>query len=229
MIKAILFDFNGVIINDEPIQMRAYQDVLAKEDITLTEEMYLARLGMDDKTFVSDVYKEAGKEPETNKVLELTLAKSAKWREIIANELPLFEGVTDFIKKMANDFALGIVSMARREEIEHVLNLAGLRECFSIIISAEDVENCKPNPECYIKGFNQLDSYRIKRRHLPMVHSDCLVIEDAPPGIAAAKNAGLKALGVTNTVSADALRAAGADAVTKNLDDWMPASIRGVF
>jgi len=229
MIKAILFDFNGVIINDEPIQMRAYQEVLGAEGVTLTEEMYFARLGMDDKTFVSDVYKEAGKDPETNKILELTLAKSAKWRDIIADELPLFEGVTDFIKKMANDFALGIVSMARREEIEHVLELAGLRECFSIIISAADVENCKPDPECYIKGFNQLDSYRIKRQHLPMVHGECLVIEDAPPGIVAAKNAGLKALGVTNTVSAEALRTAGADAVTKNLDDWMPGSIRGVF
>nr|MBA4183192.1 HAD hydrolase-like protein [Acidobacteriota bacterium] len=60
-------------------------------------------------------------------------------------------------------------------------------------------------------------------------HGDCLVIEDSPQGIMAGKKAGLKTLGVTNTVSADELREAGADWVTKNLDDWMPDSIRRVF
>ena len=229
MIKGILFDFNGVIIDDEPIQMRAYQEILGKEGIALTEEGYFARLGMDDVTFIEDVYREAKKEPEANKVLEITLAKSETWREIIADDLPLFPGVADFIKKMANDFALGIVSMARREEIEYVLDRAGLREFFSVIISAEDVENCKPHPEIFIKGFNALDSYRIRQQHLPMVHGECLVIEDSPPGIMGAKSARLQALGVTNTVSAEELRAAGADAIAKNLDDWMPESVRCVF
>lgn len=229
MIKAILFDFNGVIINDEPIQMRAYQEILAKEGIALTEADYYSCLGMDDKTFVAAAYERAGKKPETNKILEITLAKSEKWRGMIADELPLFDGVVDFIKKMEKDFALGIVSMARREEIEFVLEAAGLRECFAVIISAEDVENCKPHPECYLKGFNALDSYRIKRRHLPMVHGECLVIEDSPPGIQAAKSARLQALGITNTVSAAELRKAGADSVTKYLDDWMPETARLVF
>jgi beta-phosphoglucomutase len=229
MIKAILFDFNGVIIDDEPIQMNAYKEILAKEGIALTEEDYYSCLGMDDKTFVAEAYRRAEKEPETNKILEVTLAKTARWREMITDELPIFEGMTDFIKKMSNDFALGIVSMAKREEIEFVLERAGLSDCFSIIVSAEDVKNCKPDPECYIKGFNALDSYRIKREHLPMVHKECLVIEDSPPGIVAGRKAGLKTLGITNTVAAEALRAAGADAVTKNLDDWMPGSVRGVF
>jgi HAD superfamily hydrolase (TIGR01509 family) len=229
MIKGILFDFNGVIIDDEPIQMRAYQEILGNEGIALTEEEYYSCLGMDDRTFVEAAYKRAAKEPQTNKVLEVTLAKTNKWRELVTDDLPLFPGAADFVKKMANDFALGIVSMAKREEIEFVLERADLRQCFSIIISAEDVDNCKPNPECYLKGFNALDSYRIKRRHLPMVHGECLVIEDAPPGIVAGKRAGLKTLGVTNTVPAEALRKAGADAVAKNLDDWMPGSIQGVF
>lgn len=229
MIKGILFDFNGVIIDDEPLQMKAYQEILGKEGIALTEEDYFSCLGMDDKTFVAEAYRRADKKPEANKVLEVSLAKTARWREMVADELPIFPGMIDFIKKMANDFALGIVSMAKREEIEYVLEQAGLRECFSVIISAEDVTNCKPDAECYIKGFNALDSYRIKRQHLPMVHGECLVIEDSPPGIVSAKTARLKALGVTNTVSAEELRAAGADAVSSNLDDWMPASVRGVF
>ncbi len=229
MIKAILFDFNGVIINDEPLQMKAYQEILKDEGIDLTEEDYYASMGMDDKTFIKAACERAGKKPETNKILEITQMKTMRWREMIASEVPLFDGVEDFIKKMAQDFALGVVSMARREEIDYVLERADLNRYFSIIVSAEDVSECKPHPECYLRGFNAIDAYRMSRSGLPMVHSECLVIEDAPQGIRSAKAARLKALGVTNTVSADLLREAGADAVAKNLDDWMPESIRLVF
>ncbi|MBS1796090.1 MAG: HAD family phosphatase [Acidobacteria bacterium] len=229
MIKAILFDFNGVIINDEPVQMKAYQEVFKAEDIELTEEDYFSCLGMDDRTFINTIYERAGKTPEGNKVLEISVAKTKRWRELIAEELPLFDGITDFVKKMAQDFALGVVSMAKREEIEYVLERAGLIDQFAVIISSEDVANCKPDPECFLKGFNALDSWRVKQQHLPMVHSECLVIEDSPPGIAAGRAARLKTLGVTNTVSAAELREAGADAVTANLNDWMPESARRVF
>ena len=229
MIKAILMDFNGIIINDEPLQMKAYQEILKTEGIELTEEDYYKCLGMDDATFIEASYSRAGKTPGTNKVLEITQAKTNRWRDIVADELPIFPGVEDFIKKMEKDFALGVVSMARREEIEYALEKANLAGCFSVIISAEDVTACKPDPQCYIKGFNLIDAARMRSGSNPMVHGDCLVIEDSPPGIAAAKGAGLKTLGITNTVDARALRAAGADAVSVNLDDWMPGSVRGVF
>lgn len=229
MIKGILFDFNGVIIDDEPIQMKAYQEILKKEGIELTEEEYRSCFGMDDVTFVEAAYKRAGKTPETNKVLEITNAKTARWRELVADELPIFEGIDNFVHKMAQDFTLGIVSMAKREEIEFVLDTAGLRECFPVIVSAEDVSVCKPNPECYRVGFNKLDLYRSTHGHLPMNHKDCLVIEDTPQGIMAAKGADLMALGVTNTVDADEMRDAGADSIAKNLNDWMPDSVRRVF
>jgi len=230
MIKAILMDFNGVIINDEPIQMRAYKEILKGEDIELTEEQYYSCMGMNDRVFLEAVYKKAEKEAlPADKIENLMTLKTARWREEIDKELPIFEGVENFIRKMEKDFALGIVSMARREEIEYVLEKANLRGSFSAIVSAEDAVECKPNPECYHKGFNKIDAARTRGGSNPIVHSDCLVVEDAPQGIMAAKRAGLKALGVTNTVSADRLREAGADAVTKNLDDWMPGSIRGVF
>lgn len=222
-------DFNGVIIDDEPIQMKAYQEILEKEGIDLTEEAYLASLGMDDKTFVEAAYERAGKKPETNKVLEVTTSKTNRWRELIAGELPLFPGIENFIKKMSKEFALGIVSMAKREEIEHVLEVSGLRGCFSIIVSAEDVTKCKPDPECYRIGFGLLDAARTSAGRLPMTHGECLVIEDSPPGVIAAKTADLMAMGVTNTVGAEALRNAGADATARSLDDWMPDSIRRVF
>lgn len=229
MIKAILMDFNGVIIDDEAIQMRAYQEILKGEGIDLSEEDYYNSLGMDDHTFVEAAYKRTEKTPEPNKVLEIVLAKSEKWREIIVDEMPIFEGVDNFIRKCANEFTLGIVSMARREEIAYVLEQTGFDECFAAIVSAEDVSKCKPDPECYRTGFRLIDSARTSQGHLPMTHGECLAIEDSPPGIVAARDADLPALGITNTVSEADLRAAGATAVSVYLDDWMPDSIRRVF
>lgn len=222
-------DFNGVIIDDEAIQMLAYQEILAHENIVLTDEDYYSSLGMDDITFVEAAYERAGKTPETNKVLEITQKKTQKWRETVADDVPIFEGVENFIRKMAEELTLGVVSMAKREEIDFVLEKVGLRDCFTIIVSAEDVSNPKPDPQCYREGFRLIDLARIAKGHLPIIHGECLVIEDSPPGILAAKNADLPALGVTNTVSAEELRAAGADSVAKDLNDWMPDSVRRVF
>jgi beta-phosphoglucomutase len=229
MIKAILMDFNGVIIDDEPIQMQAYKEVLRAEGVEVTEESYLDSLGMDEEAFVRNAYSIRGKKCGEKRMHELIKAKQAVWREKIEKELPLFDGIEGFIEKMAHEFALGIVSMAPREEIDLVLDQARLGKYFSIIVSAEAVQKCKPDPECFRLGFERIDTARTSRGHLPMTHGECLVIEDSPPGIEGARRAGLPALGVTNTVDAEALRAAGAGAVTKDLRDWMPESIRLVF
>lgn len=229
MIKALLLDFNGVVINDEPIQHSIYRDLLSSEGIEVTDETYYSRLGMDDKTFVASILAEAGKPSDIDRVLELTSAKTQRWRDIVEAEMPIFPGVENFIRKMANEFALGLVSMSKREEIDFVLEKTGLTDCFAVVVSAEEVSNCKPDPECYRLGFEQIDLVRIAQGRLPMTHSECAVIEDSPPGVAAGKAAGLYVLGVANTVSPERLREAGADWVAKNLDDWMPASFRQVF
>jgi beta-phosphoglucomutase-like phosphatase (HAD superfamily) len=143
--------------------------------------------------------------------------------------MPLFDGVENFFRKMSMELSLGIVSMAKREEIDFVLETVGIADCFTVIISSENVTKCKPDPQCYREGFRLLDLARTAEGHHPMVHADCLVIEDSPPGVAAGVAAGLPVLGVTNTVTAEQLRAAGAGAVTKKLDDWMPESVRRVF
>src|SRR5207245_2026242 len=111
----------------------------------------------------------------------------------------------------------GIVSMARRHEIDFVLEKSGLANFFSTIVSSENASKCKPDPECYRVGFRQLDGIRTSRGHLPMTHSECLVIEDSPPGVSGARNADLPVLGVANTVSANELRAAGAAAIATDL------------
>ena len=229
MIKAILMDFNGVIINDEPIQHAAYKDIFASDGIDVTDEMYYSRLGMDDKTFVASILQEAGRESDMDRVLEMTAAKTAHWREIVTESMPIFDGVENFVRKCSNELSLGIVSMAKREEIDFVLESVGIADCFDVVVSADQVTMCKPDAQCYRMGFRDLDLARTAQGHLPMVHKDCLVIEDSPPGVMAGRAADLPVLAVTNTVPAAQLRAAGANAIAKNLNDWFPESLRRVF
>ncbi len=170
MIKGLLLDFNGVIINDVPIQMRAYQEILAAEDIALTDADYYECLGMDDRAFVEASFARAGKTAAPNKVLELTQKKSQKWRDVMADGIPLFDNVENFVRKMAQEFSLGIVSMSGRAEIDFILEQTGLADCFDVVVSAESVSKCKPDPECYRLGFRDLDLARIGKGHIPMIH-----------------------------------------------------------
>ena len=228
MIKAIFFDFNGVIIDDETIQMKAYEQVLKGHEIALTEELYFAALGMDDKTFIRSMFEQA-KKPLTDSVLETVLdAKTDLHREMIA-DLPLFPGVLTFLKAAAREFDLGLVSMANKAEVGYVFQRAHLTPLFSVIVTAEDASVSKPAPECYLAGLTKLNEKRQQERKLPVLAAECLAIEDSPPGVQSARAAGMRTLGVTNTVSATALREAGADVVTASLADWTVDAVKRLF
>ena len=229
MIKAIFFDFNGVIIDDEPIQMKAYQEVLRGHQIDLKEEWYMSALGMDDRTFVQAMFERA-KKPLTNPVLETVLdAKTNLHRNMIEDELPLFPGVLTFLKAASRHFSLGLVSMANKVEVGYVFERANLTPLFSVIVTAEDASMCKPAPECYLAGLTKLNEKRQSERLLPLLANECLAIEDSPPGIESARVAGMRTLGVTNTVPAEALRAAGADVVTASLADWTVDAVKRLY
>ena len=229
MIKAIFFDFNGVIIDDETIQMKAYQEVLRGHDINLLEEWYFGSLGMDDWTFVRSMFEKAGK-PVTDETIEsVQQAKTAIHREMIKDELPLFSGVLTFLKSVSRHFQIGLVSMANRQEVGHVFERANLSPLFNVVVTAEDTSVCKPAPDCYVCGLGKLNEQRQQERMLPLLPAECLAIEDSPPGIESARAAGMRTLGVTNTVAESALRAAGADVVTRSLADWNADAVRLVF
>ncbi len=229
MIKAIFFDFNGVIIDDETIQMKAYQEVLRGHDIDLTEEWYFEALGMDDRTFVRAMFERA-KKPLTDQVWQSVLAaKTDAHREAIQDQLPLFPGVLTFLKNASRHFSLGLVSMANKVEVGYVFQRANLTPLFSVIVTAEDASACKPDPMCYSTGLQKLNAKRQRERLLPLLPAECLAIEDSPPGIQSARAAGMRTLGVTNTVSAEALRAAGADIVTASLADWNAEAVNLVY
>jgi phosphoglycolate phosphatase/beta-phosphoglucomutase len=119
--------------------------------------------------------------------------------------------------------------MSNSAEVGYVLDLADLRPLFSVIVTAEDVNVCKPAPDCYKSGFEKLNQNRLGRRLLPLLANECLVIEDSPPGIESGRAAGMRTLGVTSTVSEAALRGAGAEIVTPSLFDWTVDAVHHVF
>src|ERR1041384_4533679 len=177
MIKAIFFDFNGVIIDDENIQMKAYQEVLRGHQIDLTEELYLGALGMSDKVFVQSMFEHA-KKPLTDPVLATVLsAKTDLHRQMIEDELPLFPGVLTFLKAASRHFSLGLGSMANKIEVGYVFERANLAPLFSIVITAEDASVCKPAPDCYLAGLKKLNEKRPHDRRLPLLTSECLAID----------------------------------------------------
>jgi beta-phosphoglucomutase len=229
MIHALFFDFNGVIIDDEPLQLKAYQEAFEPEAVTLTEKDYYDALGMDDRTFVRTIFERAGKPLDEDAMRSVIERKSDLHRRQIEDELPLFPGIVTFVKHAARRYQLGISSMARRVEIDDVLKRARLDHAFTVIVSAEDARACKPDPCCYQRALELLNDKRRAMSQPPLKAGECLVIEDSPPGIAAGRAAGMRTLGVTNTVSEEALRAASADVVTRSLADWNTDAVHHVY
>ena len=229
MIQAIFFDFNGVIIDDEPLQMAAYKELLAEHGIDLTEADYYGALGMDDITFVRAAFARGKKKLSDELLQSIMESKTDRHRKLIEDELPLFPGVVTFLKSSSRHLSLGLVSMANQAEIGYVLNRAQLREMFSVIVSAEDVNVCKPAPDCYQRGLEKLNERRRSERKLPLLANECLVIEDSPPGIESGRKAGMRTLGITNTVSEEQLRNAGAQVVSASLADWNVDAVHHVF
>ncbi|HYY57504.1 MAG TPA: HAD family phosphatase [Pyrinomonadaceae bacterium] len=229
MIQSILFDFNGVIIDDEPLQLQVYRDVVGEHAIDITDELYYSLLGADDRVFVRAIFERAGKPLTEDALRSLVERKSELHREAIGDEPPLFPGVVTFVKAASRRYSLALVSMARRVEIDYVLARARLNGEFAAVVSAEDVAACKPDPCCYRRALELLNEKRRAARKLPLLPQECLVIEDSPPGIQSGRAAGMRTLGVTNTVSEEQLRAAGADVVTHSLADWTMDAVYHVF
>jgi len=217
MFKAIIFDFDGVIADTEPIHLKMFQKVLAEEGITLTEEEYHQKyLALDDKGCFSAVLSDNGRQVDKKLVEDMIRRKSVYFDEYVKNNIIIFPGVVDFVRKATQEYLLAIASGALRHEIEFGLESREIRQEFQAIVSAEDVEKGKPDPEPFLKALQELNS--IRGNSLQIQPSECLVIEDSLHGIAAAHEAGMKCLAVTNSYSADEL--SEADWVTDSLEDY---------
>lgn len=216
-LKAIIFDFNGVIVDDEPLHLELFRKVLLEEGLFLSDEDYRAKyLGYDDRACFIEVLCDNSRTPDAADDLfiqELIDRKAEYYRQAIAERMLLFPGVVDLIRRSAAEFPLAIASGALRNEIELVLQRGEIRDCFSVIVAAEDVSDCKPDPEGYEKALEMLNATLATE----IQAHECLVIEDSVAGVEAAKAAGMRCLAVTNSYQAEELQLA--DTVVNSLGE----------
>jgi HAD superfamily hydrolase (TIGR01509 family) len=199
MASAILFDFNGVIIDDEPQHCDALIATLAEYGYPLDREAYYRDyLGFDDRECFRFTFARNGRSADDDRIAEAIERKNQHYLRAIRSDMRLVPGAVDFVAAAAGEgHRLAIVSGALRSEIELVLDQAGLRPHFSEIVSAEDVSACKPDPQ----GFNRA------REALVIPADRCVVVEDSLPGLAAARAAGLRCAMLTTSHAEDALAA----------------------
>lgn len=195
--KAMIWDFNGVIIDDEHIHRVAFDRVLSQLGLRLTEAEYFERyLGLSDWTMLSrSLTDKRGTAPAQDEVDALVKTKGDVYLELIADGFELIDGAPELVRAVAAHVPMAVNSGARRIEVETILERSDLRRYFKAIVTADDVERGKPDPQGYLRAAELLG----------IAAADCVVIEDAPPGIVAAHAAGMKCVAVTTGQSASAL------------------------
>jgi HAD superfamily hydrolase (TIGR01509 family) len=213
--RGILFDFNGVIAHDEALHFEALSATLAAHGISLTREQYYADfLGLNDRECFRRSFEAAGRAPDKFTLQHAVEQKADIYEDKARARLELVAGVRDFIEAAsAARMVLGVASSALKREVEFVLQMKSLREYFETIVSAEEVERCKPDPQTFERA----------RQRLRLAREECVVIEDSLPGIEAARAGGFRCLAIASSLPAEAL--AGADMVWNDFSGKLPADL----
>ena len=209
MLQAVIFDFNGIIVDDEPIHFRLFQRVFAEEGIDLAEATYYQRyLGFDDRGAFLAAFRDRGRAIGPAKLQQLIARKADYYQEAIRNHVAILPGVRALVEDLARHVPLAVASGALRQEIKTILQTAGLLSHFRAIVSAEDVQQGKPEPEIFIKALAALNTASRDPAAIPP--AECVVIEDSKEGVRGARRAGMKCLAVTNSHPAELLKEAHA-------------------
>jgi beta-phosphoglucomutase len=202
VLRAIIFDFDGVIVNSEPLILKLTQQMAAQEGWALSEEEYYRDfLALDDRGIVERLFRSHSRPLSRARRDELVQWKARAYWDAIQDGLPPIPGAIEFVRKVGRDFPLAIASGSMRREVEHLLGKLGLRDAFPVLVAAEDTAKSKPDPEPFLKALEWLQRAAFNQccGHSPLSSSECLAIEDAPGGIVAAHTAGMKCLALAQS------------------------------
>lgn len=203
--KAVIFDFDGVIVDTEPLHYKAFQQILNPIGISFTWNEYVAGyMGFDDRDAFREAFKSYSKPLTDSELYALIDKKAQAFIRIIEKGISPYHGVIELIKLIkSRKIPLAISSGALKSDIEPILISLGIYDFFDAIVTADDVKTSKPDPECYILAYNKLLS--LGNNSEKIAPSSVVAIEDTPQGIRAAKLAGLRVVAVTNSYTADYL------------------------
>lgn len=212
--KALVFDFDGIITDTEPVHMEAWQDLLEPLGVFVEEdEFHKDYIGLNDRDFLEAVAHAHRHYFSDIEKADLIERKAAATVSMLEKEIPLLPGVADFIGQVRSKCPLAICSGANRGEIEFILKHLKWQGYFDPIIASDSVKKGKPDPEGYIRAYEAL----AEKSSTPILSRDVIAIEDSPRGIAAAKAAGLRCLAVSNSFDREILK--DADWIVDSLAD----------
>ncbi len=203
---ALIFDFDGVVVNSEPIHLATFRSVLQTLGVPLSTEDYYAKyIGFNDHDCFQAALLDAGKPFTEPQLAELIARKTAMVKRAFGESIAALPGACGLIRAAADaGMPVGVCSGALREEIELASRTVGVLDCLKVIVSSDDVTHGKPHPEGYTLAMQRL----AQTTHHIITPAQCVAVEDAPAGIHAARDAGMKVLAVTNSFPAEELREA---------------------
>jgi len=211
-LQAVIFDFDGVIADSEPLHFRAFQQALAEDGIELSPREYYARyLGFDDVGMFQAFGEDRGLGLDGARVTELVTRKGRKLQAMLSAGSVLFPGAVEFVRAAAGAVPIAIASGALRHEIDEVIAAAGVANLFTAIVASGDTPESKPSPAPYRLAFDRLQD----AAGAGLDPRRCVAIEDSRWGLESARGAGLRCVGVTNSYPAEELT--GAELVVSGL------------
>ena len=215
--EAVLFDFDGILVDSEPMHHRAFTEILDPLGMGFPWKEYVEiYLGFDDRDAFREAFRAKGIALDEENLAKLVAAKSRAFQDGIRNGVTAYPGAVPVIESLhAAGRPLALCSGALRSDIDPILAQLGVARCFDVIVSADDVRRSKPDPESYALAFARLsDRYTT----LLTVPEKSIAVEDTPAGIRSAKGAGLRVLAITNSYGAGELAEA----------DWIADSLESV-
>jgi HAD superfamily hydrolase (TIGR01509 family) len=217
--RAALFDFDGVLVNSEPLHFGSLRDALAREGIAIDEQEYFSTyLAHDDRGSIRLALEHHGIPFDAARVEAIARQKAADFQRLLPR-VPFFPGARTLVRALAAEVPVAIASGALHGEIEAILTAGGLRDAFTAIVGADDVSRSKPHPEPYLTAMA-----RVKGHEPGLRPADCLVFEDSMPGIASARSAGMQVVAITNSYPAERLTAA--HKIVSSLEGLTPDGLR---
>lgn len=207
MLNAVIFDFDGIIVDSEPLHYHAFQKLLQPVGAGFSWEQYVELyMGFDDRDAFAEAYRAAGLPLHEAGLNELIAAKAAVFQEVIAGGVTPYPGVLELLGSLRGKVPLALCSGALRSDIEPVLQQLSLDNIFDCMVTAEEVSTSKPDPASYLLALQRLQNTFADRLITP---GETVAIEDTPAGIISALGAGLQVLAVSNSYPASRLTGAG--------------------
>ena len=203
MIKAIVFDFDGVVVDSEPVHYQAFMEIGRGLGVAFDYQHYLQHyIGFDDRDAIRTMLTEAGMPTADAHIAELRDQKQLVFEKLVGQGAAAIPGAVELIDEAHAHIPIAVGSGATSLDIELMLESLGRRDLFEVIVSADHVSRSKPDPATYRMAVEQLAA---RHPDLNLVPEDCLAIEDTAAGIESARGAGLMTLGITTTGPASSL------------------------